>query len=114
MEFIGTVQFTVNGMRGNPVALFMEQVEGEHRIASRLPQWRHIVGAGATVNKAAGNFEVNLKAAVPAEGAYEGPYWNGGIKAEKPAPPKPATAAPAATPAAPPPPSAEGSTAPSP
>jgi hypothetical protein len=95
MEFIGTVQFTRNEARGNPVALYMEQTEGEYRISARLPQWRHIVGAGATANKAAGNYETNLKAAVPAEGAYEGPYWNAGIKPEKPAPPKPAAGTPA-------------------
>ena len=114
MELIGTVQFTVNSKRGNPVALFLEQSEGECRITSRLPQWRHIVGTGATVNKAAGNFEANLKAALPSEGAYDGPSWNGGIKAEKPTPPKPSATAPAATPAAPPAPPAEGGAAPSP
>jgi hypothetical protein len=93
IEFVGTVQFWPNGERGNPVALFMEKTEsGECRISARLPDWRHVVGVGATVNKAAGNYELNLKAAAPAEGAYEGPYWNAGIKAEKPAPPKPAAA----------------------
>lgn len=95
VEFVGTVQFWPNGVRGNPVGLFMEKLDGGGcRISARLPEWRHITGVGATVNKAAGNYELNLKAAVPAEGAYEGPYWNGGIKAEKPAPPKPATAMP--------------------
>lgn len=97
MEFIGTVQFRVNNARGNPVAIFMEQGDGECRITFRLSQWRHIVGAGATVNKAAADFETNLKAALSSEGAYEGPYWNGGIKPEKPAPPKPAAAAAPAT-----------------
>jgi len=96
-EFVGTVQFWPNGARGNPVALYMEKLEnGECRISARLPEWRHVVGVGATVNKAAGNYELNLKAAVPADGAYEGPYWNSGIKAEKPAPPKPAAATPQA------------------
>jgi hypothetical protein len=97
VEFVGTVQFWPNGARGNPVALYMEKLEnGECRISARLPEWRHIVGVGATVNKAAGNYELTLKAAVPADGAYEGPYWNNGIKAEKPAPPKPAAAVPPA------------------
>src|SRR5437879_12643265 len=96
-EFIGTVQFWPNGVRGNPAARYMEKLEsGDGRISARLPEWRHIVGVGATVNKAAGNYELNLKAAVPADGAYEGPYWSSGIKAEKPAPPKPAAAAPQA------------------
>ena len=110
LEFVGTVQFWPNGVRGNPVALFMEKTEsGECRISARLPDWRHVVGVGATVNKAAGNYELNLKATVSAEGAYEGPYWNGGIKAEKPAPPKPAAAS---SPPAPPAPT--GTPAPSP
>ena len=96
-EFVGTVQFWPNGARGNPVALYMEKLEnGECRISARLPEWRHVIGVGATVNKAAGNYELNLKAAEPADGAYEGPYWNSGIKAEKPAPPKPAAATPQA------------------
>ena len=96
-EFVGTVQFWLTGARGNPVALYLEKLEnGECRISARLPAWRHVVGVGATVNKAAGNYELTLKAAVPADGAYEGPYWNGGIKAEKPAPPKPAAATPQA------------------
>lgn len=93
LEFVGTVQFWPNGVRGNPVALFMEKTEsGECRISARLPDWRHVVGVGATVNKAAGNYDLKLKAAASADGAYEGPYWNDGIKAEKPAPPKPAVA----------------------
>ncbi|TLY22087.1 MAG: hypothetical protein E6K68_03985 [Nitrospirae bacterium] len=97
VEFVGTVQFWPNGARGNPVALYMEKLEnGEYRISARLPQWRHLVGVGATVNKAAGNYELTLKTAMPADGAYEGPYWNSGIKAEKPAPPKPVAAAPPA------------------
>jgi hypothetical protein len=103
VEFVGTVQFWPNGVRGNPVGLFMEKLEsGECRISARLPEWRHLVGVGATINKAAGNYELNLKAAVSAEGAYEGPYWSGGIKAEKPAPPKPAPAASTSPPSTPP------------
>ena len=100
LEFVGTVQFWPGGARGNPVALHMEKTEsGECRISAQLPDWRHVVGVGATVNKAAGNYELTLKAAVSADGAYEGPYWNAGIKAEKPAPPKPAAASPTTSPA---------------
>lgn len=89
LTFVGTVQFWPNSARGNPVALFLDKTEsGECRIAVRIPAWQQVVGTGATVNKAAGNYELNLKAAIPATGAYEGPYWNDGIKAEKPAPPK--------------------------
>jgi len=97
LEFVGTIQFWPSGVRGNPIALFMEKAEdGECRIGARLPEWQHIIGVGATVNKAAGNYELTLRAAVPTDNAYEGPHWNAGIKAEKPAPPKPA-AAPSAT-----------------
>lgn len=93
LELVGTIQFWPNGVRGNPVALYMEKTEsGECRISARLPAWRHVVGIGATVNKAAGNYELNLKAAASDDGAYDGPDWNAGIKAEKPAPPKPAAA----------------------
>ena len=99
MEFIGTVQFfNKNGKRSNPLSLYLEQLENaECRISIRLPEWRHIVGIGATPNKAAGDFELKLKQAVPEAGAYDGPAWNG-IKAEKPPPPKPPPA-PAAKPA---------------
>ena len=92
MEFIGTVEFSENGKRGNPVALYVQQQDGEYRISSRLPQWTHIVGTGATVNKAAGDYELRLKAAAPTA-VYDGPAWNAGIKAEKPASPKPPAAA---------------------
>ena len=95
MDFVGTIQLTQNGRRGNPVALFLEQGEGEYRISFCLPQWRHIVGTGATANKAAGDFELKLKAVAPPGVIYDGPAWNSGIKAEKPAPPKPAVEAPA-------------------
>jgi hypothetical protein len=98
MDFVGTVQFfDRNEKRNNPVSLFLENLQGESRISSRLPRLRHIVGVGATPNKAAGDFEGKLKAAFPEPGAYDGPSWNG-IKAEKPSPPKPAPA-PGTTPA---------------
>ena len=95
MEFIGTLQFfNENGKRGNPMALYLERSDnGENRISVRLPQWHELVGVGATPNKAAGDFEVKLKSAYPLPGAYDGPAWNG-IKAEKPAPPKPPAASP--------------------
>jgi hypothetical protein len=91
VELIGTLQFfNQNGKRGNPMALYLERTaSGECRISLRLPQWRELVGIGATPSKAAGHFEIQLKTAYPSPGAYDGPAWNG-IKAEKPAPPKPA------------------------
>ena len=94
MEFIGTLQFfNQNGKRGNPLALYLDRLDnGECRISIRLPQWHELVGVGATPNKAAGDFEIKLKSAYPLPGAYDGPAWNG-IKAEKPAPPKPPSGA---------------------
>jgi len=99
MEFVGTLQFfNQNGKRGNPIALYLERAEnGECRISAQLLQWRELVGVGTSPNKAAGDFEMKLKAAHPTPGAYDGPAWNG-IKAEKPSPPKPAI--PAAAPKA--------------
>lgn len=92
MEFVGTLQFfNRNGKRGNPTALYLERTDnGECRISIRLPQWRELVGVGATPGKAAGDFEVKLKLAHPMPGSYDGPAWQG-IKAEKPTPAKPAS-----------------------
>lgn len=71
------------------MALYLERTaSGECRISLRLPQWLELVGIGPTPSKAAGDFEIHLKSAYPNPGAYDGPAWNG-IKAEKPAPPKP-------------------------
>jgi hypothetical protein len=105
MDFIGTVQFfNQNGKRANPTALYLERLEnGEYRISARVPHLRHLVGTGASPGKAAADFEAKVKAAFPAAGAYDGPEWNG-IKAEKPAPPKPPPAE-ATVPPAPIPPS---------
>ena len=75
MEFIGTLQFfNQNEKRGNPIALYLKHMEtGECQIRAQLPQWRDLVGVGATPNKAAGDFEIKLKAAHPAPAAYDGP-----------------------------------------
>src|SRR2546423_163830 len=98
-EFVGTVQFWLTGARGNPVALYLEKLEnGECRISARLPEWRHVAGVGATANKAAENTNKTQKQGDPPAGAYEALYGNGGIKAEKPPPPKPAAVGSPATP----------------
>ena len=51
MEFIGIVEFTENGKRGHPVALYVEQHDAEFRVSSRLPQWQHVVGTGKRVRR---------------------------------------------------------------
>lgn len=113
VEFIGTLQFKEKKRFGNPIALYVERAESECRVSARAPEWRHIVGVGATVNKAAGDFEIKLKAMVPPTLTYDGPSWTGGVKAEKPAPPKPPPSSPKPEPAAAPGKSEAGASAPS-
>jgi hypothetical protein len=103
-RFVGTVHFFQGPNKGNPVALYARKQGADFVISAVIEPWNSVSGTGPTINKAAGNFEINWKAQpIPAE-QYSGPHWEEGIKAEKPAPPpKPAAPAPAA---------AAGSTAP--
>jgi hypothetical protein len=98
-RFVGTVHFFQGPSKSNPVALYAHKQGADFVIAAVIEPWNTVSGAGPTINKAAGNFEVNWKAQpIPAE-QYSGPHWEEGIKAEKPAPPpKPAAAAPATAP----------------
>jgi hypothetical protein len=77
--------------------LYARKQGADFVIAAVIEPWNTVSGTGPTINKAAGNFEINWKAQpIPAE-QYSGPHWEEGIKAEKPAPPpKPAAPAPAA------------------
>lgn len=101
-RFVGTVHFFQGPTKSNPIALYARKQGGEFVIAAVIEPWNSVSGAGPTINKAAGNFEINWKAQpIPAE-QYSGPHWEEGIKAEKPAPPpKPAAPAPAVGAAAP-------------
>ncbi|MFZ5863125.1 MAG: hypothetical protein ACOYXR_09840 [Nitrospirota bacterium] len=96
-RFVGTVHFFQGPSKSNPVALYARKQGADFVIAAVIEPWNTVLGAGPTINKAAGNFEINWKAQpIPAE-QYSGPHWEEGIKAEKPAPPpKPAAPAPAA------------------
>jgi hypothetical protein len=94
-RFVGTVHFFQGPTKSNPIALYARKQGADFVIAAVIEPWNAVSGAGPTINKAAGNFEVNWKAQpIPAE-QYSGPHWEEGIKAEKPAPP-PKPAAPAA------------------
>lgn len=108
-RFVGTVHLFQGPSKSNPIALYARKQGADFVIAAVIEPWNTVSGAGPTINKAAGNFEINWKAQpIPAE-QYSGPHWEEGIKAEKPAPPpKPpapaagAAAQPVPTPAAPP------------
>ena len=97
-RFVGTVHFFQGPNKSNPIALYARKQGPDFVIAAVIEPWNTVSGAGPTINKAAGSFEVNWKAQpIPAE-QYSGPHWEEGIKAEKPAPPpKPAAPAPAST-----------------
>ncbi len=95
-RFVGTVHFFQGPSKSNPIALYARKQGADFVIAPVSEPWTGVSGTGPTINKAAGNFEINWKAQpIPAD-QYSGPHWEEGIKAEKPAPPpKPAAPAPA-------------------
>jgi hypothetical protein len=98
-RFVGTVHFFQGPSKSNPIALYARKQGADFVIAPVIEPWNAVSGTGPTINKAAGNFEINWKAQpIPPE-QYSGPHWEEGIKAEKPAPP-PKPAAPAAAAAA--------------
>ena len=106
LEYVGSVHIYLGPYRGNPIALYLRRTETGCQIGPRAYPWNDVVGAGETPNKAAADFEEKWKGKGLAADMYSGPSWEGGIKPERPAPPKPAappkaSAAPAAgTPAA--------------
>lgn len=108
LEYVGCVHIFLGPYRGNPIALYLKRGEGTCQIAPKVYPWNDVVGKGETPNKAAADFEEKWKSKGLSPEIYTGPAWEGGIKPEKPAPPKPAVppkpaAAPAAaSPAAPP------------
>lgn len=110
LEYVGCIHIYLGPYRGNPIALYLKRGDTRCRISPRAYPWNDIVGEGETPNKAANDFEEKWKAKGLAAEMYSGPAWEGGIKPEKPAPPKPAAPPPKpAAPAAP----APGGAAPS-
>ena len=115
LEYVGSVHIFLGPYRGNPIALYLRRTESGCQIGPKVYPWNDVMGVGETPNKAAADFEEKWKKNGLTTDMYSGPSWEGGIKPERPAPPKPAAPPPKpATPpkAATPPASAEpGSTA---
>ena len=104
LEYVGSVHIFLGPYRGNPIALYLKRGESRCEIGPKAYPWNDVVGAGETPNKAAADFEEKWKTKGLAADMYSGPSWEGGIKPERPAPPKPA--------APPPKPAAAGAGAP--
>ena len=98
LEYVGTVHIILGAYRGNPIALYLRKTDSNCRIAPQVYPWNDVVGSGETPNKAAADFEEKWKAKGLTPDMYTGPHWEGGIKPEKPAPPKPPAAAKPAAP----------------
>jgi hypothetical protein len=98
LEYVGCIHIYLGPYRGNPVALYMKRTDTRCEIGPRAYPWNDVVGAGETPNKAAADFEEKWKTKGLAPEMFSGPAWEGGIKPERPAPPKPAAPPAAAAP----------------
>jgi hypothetical protein len=105
LEYVGSVHIYLGPYRGNPIALYLKRTETGCQIGPKVYPWNDVIGLGDTPNKAAADFEEKWKARGLTADMYSGPAWEGGIKPEKPAPPKPAV---------PPKPAASAATSPAP
>lgn len=112
LEYVGSVHIFLGPYRGNPIALYLRRTESGCQIGPKVYPWNDVTGIGETPNKAAADFEEKWKTKGLTADMYSGPSWEGGIKPEKPAPPKPAAPPKAATP--PPTPAAPAGTVPTP
>ena len=117
-EYVGNIHIFLGPYRGNPIALYLCRDSNAIQISPKVYPWSEVVGVGETPNRAAADFEEKWKKKGLSPEMYTGPHWEGGIKPEKPAPPKPAApnkpapepkSAPAATPPQSPPSSSESS-----
>jgi hypothetical protein len=102
LEYVGNVHVFLGPYRGNPIALYLKKSPNGCEIAPKIYPWNEVVGKGETPNRAAADFEEKWKAKGLSADMYTGPAWEGGIKPEKPAPPKPLAAAKPAGTATPP------------
>ena len=100
LEYVGSVHIYLGPYRGNPIALYLKRSDATCQIGPKVYPWNNVVGTGETPNKAAADFEEKWRAKGLSADMYSGPSWEGGIKPEKPAPPKPPPAAKPPTPAA--------------
>lgn len=101
LEYVGSVHIFLGPYRGNPIALYLRRTESGCQIGPKVYPWNDVMGIGETPNKAAADFEEKWKKNGLTTDMYSGPSWEGGIKPERPAPPKPA-APPPPKPATPP------------
>ena len=92
LEFVGSVHIYLGPYRGNPISLYLKRTEKGCEIGPKAYPWNDVVGSGETPNKAAADFEDKWKTKGLSADMYSGPSWEGGIKPEKPAPPKPPAA----------------------
>ena len=100
LEYVGCVHIFLGPYRGNPIALYLKRRESGCQIGPKAYPWNDVVGVGETPNKAAADFEEKWKTKGLTPDMYSGPAWEGGIKPEKPPPPKPAAPPKPTTPAA--------------
>ena len=100
LEFVGSLHIYLGPYRGNPISLYLKRTETGCRIGPKAYPWNDVVGIGETPNRAAADFEEKWKAKGLTPEMYSGPSWEGGIKPERPAPPKPPAAPKPAAPAA--------------
>jgi hypothetical protein len=99
LEYVGSVHIFLGPYRGNPIAIYLRRTESGCQIGPKVYPWNNVMGLGETPNKAAADFEEKWKTKGLTPNMYSGPAWEGGIKPERPAPPKPA--APPSKPATP-------------
>jgi hypothetical protein len=90
LEYVGSVHIFLGPYRGNPIALYLRRTESGCQIGPKVYPWNDVLGVGETPNKAAADFEEKWKTKGLTADMYSGPAWEGGIKPERPAPPKPA------------------------
>jgi hypothetical protein len=98
LEYVGSVHIFLGPYRGNPIALYLRRTESGCQIGPKVYPWNDVMGIGETPNKAAADFEEKWKTKGLTADMYSGPAWEGGIKPERPAPPKPAAQPKPATP----------------
>jgi len=92
LEYVGSVHIYLGPYRGNPISLYLKRIETGCQISPKAYPWNDVVGSGETPNKAAADFEEKWKANGLSADMYSAPSWEGGIKPERPAPPKPPAA----------------------
>lgn len=90
LEYVGSVHIFLGPYRGNPIAIYLRRTESGCQIGPKVYPWNNVMGLGETPNKAAADFEEKWKTKGLTANMYSGPAWEGGIKPERPAPPKPA------------------------